>query len=95
MSSAPTSSPPATAWCGRRHCSAGVTATRRKISYRRQPNAESTAHLYFTDSVGHRLVVQVPAALHWSDAQIGQFGAAVHANANAEAGVGRARPFPA
>lgn len=44
--------------------------------------------LYFTDASGHRLDIQVPAALHWSDAQIAAFGAAVHVNASAEAGVG-------
>lgn len=49
---------------------------------------QDAARLFFKDSAGHRLVIQVPAALHWSDAQIAEFGAAVHANAHAEAGVG-------
>jgi hypothetical protein len=48
----------------------------------------STAQLFFTDAAGHVLDIQVPVALHWTDAQIGQFGAAVHVNATAQAGVG-------
>jgi hypothetical protein len=48
----------------------------------------STAQLFFTDAAGHVLDIQVPASLHWTDAQIGQFGAAVHVNATAEAGRG-------
>jgi hypothetical protein len=44
--------------------------------------------LTFQDSAGHWLDIQVPASLHWSDAQVAAFGAAVHANATAEAGVG-------
>jgi hypothetical protein len=48
----------------------------------------STAQLFFTDVAGHVLDIQVPAALHWTDAQIGQFGAAVHVNATAQAGRG-------
>ncbi|MCW2571205.1 MAG: hypothetical protein JWO88_1263 [Frankiales bacterium] len=48
----------------------------------------STAQLFFTDAAGHVLDIQVPAALRWTDAQIGQFGAAVHVNASAQAGVG-------
>jgi hypothetical protein len=48
----------------------------------------TTAQLFFTDAAGHVLDIQVPAALHWTDAQIGQFGAAVHVNATAQAGRG-------
>jgi hypothetical protein len=48
----------------------------------------TTAQLFFTDDKGHVLDIQVPAALHWTDAQIGQFGAAVHVNASAQAGMG-------
>jgi hypothetical protein len=48
----------------------------------------ATAQLFFTDAAGHVLDIQVPAALNWTDAQIGQFGAVVHANASAQAGVG-------
>jgi hypothetical protein len=44
--------------------------------------------LTFQDSAGHWLDIQVPASLHWTDAQVTAFGAAVHANATAEAGVG-------
>ena len=46
------------------------------------------ARLFFKDAAGHRLVVQVPAELHWSDAQIIEFGKSVHANENADASVG-------
>jgi hypothetical protein len=48
----------------------------------------TTAQLFFTDVAGHVLDIQVPASLHWTDAQIGQFGAAVHVNPSAQAGVG-------
>jgi hypothetical protein len=48
----------------------------------------ATAQLFFTDAAGHVLDIQVPAALNWTDAQIGQFGAVVHANPSAQAGVG-------
>lgn len=51
-------------------------------------NGPGNARLFFQDAAGHRLVVQVPAALGWSDAQIAQFGTTVQANANAAAGVG-------
>jgi hypothetical protein len=44
--------------------------------------------LTFQDSAGHWLDIQVPASLHWTDADVTAFGAAVHANATAEAGVG-------
>lgn len=44
--------------------------------------------LFFTDAAGHRIDIQVPPALHWSDAQMAAFAAAVHVNATARAGVG-------
>jgi hypothetical protein len=44
--------------------------------------------LTFQDQAGHWLDIQVPASLHWTDAQVAAFGSAVHANATAEAGVG-------
>jgi hypothetical protein len=44
--------------------------------------------LTFKDTSGHWLDIQVPTALHWSDAQVAAFGSAVHANATAVAGVG-------
>jgi hypothetical protein len=44
--------------------------------------------LTFQDSAGHWLDIQVPASLHWTDAQVARFGAAVHAHATAVAGVG-------
>jgi hypothetical protein len=44
--------------------------------------------LSFTDAAGHKLDIQVPPALHWTDAQIAAFGASVHVSATAEAGVG-------
>jgi hypothetical protein len=44
--------------------------------------------LWFTDAAGHKLDIQVPAALHWTDVQIAAFGASVHVNASAEAGRG-------
>lgn len=47
-----------------------------------------TPILYFTDAAGHLVVIQQPAALHWSDAQLAEFGAGVHVNANAEQGHG-------
>ena len=49
---------------------------------------EPTTQLFFSDGAGHTLDVQVPPTLRWTDQQIGQFGAAVHANATAVAGVG-------
>ncbi|MEO6714630.1 MAG: hypothetical protein ABIM89_14510 [Mycobacteriales bacterium] len=52
------------------------------------PGDMDAARLFFKDSAGHRLVIQAPVALHWSDAQIVEFGESVHANENAEAGVG-------
>lgn len=51
-------------------------------------NGPGNARLFFQDAAGHRLVVQVPASLGWSDAQIAQFGTTVQANANAAAGAG-------
>jgi hypothetical protein len=44
--------------------------------------------LFFTDGAGHRLAIQVPAALHWSDAQVAAFGTCVHVNATAQEGKG-------
>jgi hypothetical protein len=44
--------------------------------------------LTFQDSAGRWLDIQVPASLHWSDAQVVAFGAAVHANGSAVAGRG-------
>jgi hypothetical protein len=44
--------------------------------------------LTFKDAAGHWLDIQVPPALHWTDAQVAAFGAAVHANSTAVAGVG-------
>jgi hypothetical protein len=44
--------------------------------------------LDFKDTAGHWVEIQVPGALHWSDAQVVAFGNAVHVNAAAEAGVG-------
>jgi hypothetical protein len=52
------------------------------------PGDPDEGRLFFTDSVGHRLVIQVPAELHWTNAQFIAFGSSVHANANAEAGRG-------
>jgi hypothetical protein len=43
----------------------------------------SAAQLFFKDSTGRVLDIQVPPSLHWSAAQIGQFGASVHANSGA------------
>jgi hypothetical protein len=48
----------------------------------------SAAQLFFKDSAGHVLDIQVPPSLHWSAAQIGAFGASVHANAGAVTTVG-------
>ncbi|MCW2571273.1 MAG: hypothetical protein JWO88_1331 [Frankiales bacterium] len=48
----------------------------------------SAAQLFFTDAKGHVLDIQVPPALHWTDEQIGEFGAAVHVNPTAQAGEG-------
>jgi hypothetical protein len=48
----------------------------------------STAQLFYTDAAGHAVVIQVPASLHWTDQEIGEFGSAVHVNASAQAGVG-------
>ncbi len=47
-----------------------------------------TSELFFTDPAGHSVVIQAPSALHWSDRQLGAFGASVHVNANAQAGRG-------
>jgi hypothetical protein len=44
--------------------------------------------LYFTDATGHGVIVQQPPALHWTDAELGQFGAGVHVNATARQGHG-------
>ena len=44
--------------------------------------------LTFEDSHGRWLDIQVPVALHWTDAQVVAFGEAVHANATAVAGRG-------
>jgi hypothetical protein len=44
--------------------------------------------LTFQDSAGRWLDIQVPASLHWTDAQVVAFGAAVHANGSAVAGQG-------
>jgi hypothetical protein len=46
------------------------------------------SQVFFTDAAGHRLDIQVPPALHWSDAQMAEFAAAVHVNATAQAGIG-------
>jgi len=46
------------------------------------------AQLFFTDANGHHLDIQVPPSLHWSDAQIADFGTSVHVNPNAQAGRG-------
>jgi hypothetical protein len=48
----------------------------------------SAAQLFFTDAGGHVLDIQVPPTLHWTDAQMGQFGAAVHVNPTAQNGAG-------
>ncbi|MCU1679035.1 MAG: hypothetical protein JWM93_3793 [Frankiales bacterium] len=48
----------------------------------------STAQLFFTDAAGHKVDIQVPQSLSWSDAEIAAFGAAVHVNPNAQAGRG-------
>jgi hypothetical protein len=47
-----------------------------------------TAQLFFTDASGHKVDIQVPASLHWSDAEIAAFGASVHVSPTAVAGVG-------
>lgn len=52
-------------------------------------HADATAaQLFFTDAAGHKLDIQVPPALRWSDAQIARFGTAVHVNPGATAGRG-------
>ncbi|MGH8890447.1 MAG: hypothetical protein ACRDV3_11940 [Acidothermaceae bacterium] len=48
----------------------------------------STAQLFFNDAAGHRVDIQVPSVLRWSDAQMAAFAASVHVNATAVAGVG-------
>ncbi|MDX6255853.1 MAG: hypothetical protein QOJ11_2187 [Frankiales bacterium] len=44
--------------------------------------------LDFQDAAGHWVEIQVPVALHWSDAQVTDFGNAVHVNPTAQAGLG-------
>ena len=41
------------------------------------------AQLFYKDSAGRVLDIQVPPSLHWSAAQIGKFGASIHANSGA------------
>jgi hypothetical protein len=48
----------------------------------------SAAQLFFKDSAGRVLDIQVPPSLHWSAAQIGKFGASVHANSDAATSTG-------
>jgi len=48
----------------------------------------STAQLFFDDAAGHRVDIQVPSSLHWSNAQMAAFATSVHVNATAVAGVG-------
>jgi hypothetical protein len=44
--------------------------------------------LGYTDAAGHRIVVQVPNRLHWTDTQIVSFAEGVHVTGNALAGRG-------
>jgi hypothetical protein len=44
--------------------------------------------LGYSDGNGHRIVIQVPSALHWTNAQIVAFAQGVHVTADALAGVG-------
>jgi hypothetical protein len=48
----------------------------------------TAAQLFFKDAAGHVLDIQVPPSLHWSAAQIGRFGASVHADSGAKTTVG-------
>jgi hypothetical protein len=44
--------------------------------------------VFYTDAAGHRVDIQVPPTLHWTNAEIVAFAASVHVNATAQAGVG-------
>jgi hypothetical protein len=44
--------------------------------------------LGYTDSAGHRVTIQVPNKLHWSDTEIVSFAEGVHVTSNALAGRG-------
>jgi hypothetical protein len=44
--------------------------------------------LGYTDSAGHRVTIQVPNKLHWSDSQIVSFAEGVHVTSDAVAGHG-------
>jgi hypothetical protein len=44
--------------------------------------------LFYTDPAGHRVEIQVPPELHWTDAEITAFGNSVHVSSTAVAGVG-------
>lgn len=48
----------------------------------------TAVQLFFTDDAGHKIDIQVPPALHWTDTQIADFGTQVHVNPGAEPGHG-------